>query len=98
MSADPRITRLERSAALWNRATPDLRSVETVAQILDQGDLADWRALDDLAREDAALRRRILQALRVAPIGMAHFWLAAMARRGEPVDFDAPLPAWDEGV
>ena len=49
-------SRLESSPALWNRAYLDLRSEETIAQILDRGELADWRELYRLAREDTALR------------------------------------------
>ena len=45
--------------ALWNRATFDLRSDEVLAQILDRGELADWRALYRLAHADAQLRARI---------------------------------------
>lgn len=98
MTPDARTARLEQSRALWNRGHLDLRSVETLAQILDEGEVADWRALDALAREDPELRQRILKALHVAPVAMAHFWLAAMARLGEDVDFDAELPRWADGV
>ena len=36
---------LARSRALWNRSALDLDSDEVLAQILDYGSLADWRAL-----------------------------------------------------
>jgi hypothetical protein len=50
---------LESSPALWNRAYLDLRSEETIAQILDRGTLEDWRELVRLARNDQMLRERI---------------------------------------
>jgi len=87
---------LERSRALWNRTHLDLRSDEIVAQILDRGDMDDWRALYRLARDDADLRRRMLKIVLTVPIALPHFWLAALASLGEPVDFDAPLPDYFE--
>jgi hypothetical protein len=69
---------LARSAALWNRERFDLRSEEMLAQILDRGSLADWRALYELARADPALRGRIVRIARSVPIYLPHFWLAAM--------------------
>jgi hypothetical protein len=85
---------LERSRALWNRTHLDLRSDETLAQILDRGELQAWRELYAMAREDADLRKRILSVVRSVPLPLPHFWLAAMAGLGEQVDFDAPLPAY----
>jgi hypothetical protein len=78
--------------ALWNRDTLDLRSDEVLAQILDRGELADWRELYRLARADAHLRARIRRLVRTVPLPLPHFWLAALASLGDPVDFDTPVP------
>ena len=80
------------SRALWNRATLDLRSDEVLAQILDRGELADWRALYRLAHVDTQLRARIRRLVGTVPLPLPHFWLAALASLGDPVDFDAPVP------
>jgi hypothetical protein len=80
--------------ALWNRDALDLGSDEILAQILDRGDLADWRALYQLARADAPLRARIRRLVLAVPLPLPHFWLAALASLGEPVDFDAPVPGY----
>ena len=78
--------------ALWNRATLDLRSDEVLAQILDRGELDGWRALYRLAHADAQLRARIRRLVLMVPLPLPHFWLAALASLGYPVDFDAPVP------
>lgn len=88
---------LEQSAALWNRRGLDLRSVETLAQILDRGSLDDWRALYALVLSDTDLRKRVRRVVETVPIYLPHFWLAALAAAGEPVDFDYPLPPPDLG-
>ncbi len=64
---------LASSAALWNRDRLDLSSDEILAQLLDRGDLGDWRALFDLASRHPGLRRRIAadcpaSAPRVRPV------------------------------
>ncbi len=82
--------------ALWNRDALDLGSNEVLAQILDRGELADWRELYRLARADAQLRARIHRILRTVPVPLPHFWLAALASLGETVDFDAPVPDYYE--
>ena len=89
---------LESSPALWNRAYLDLRSEETLAQILDRGELADWRALYRLAREDVALRARLHRVVRQVPLAFGHFWLAALGNLGEPVDWSAPFPSEEPGI
>jgi len=83
---------LERSRALWNRSHLDLRSEETLAQILDRGDLDDWREIYRLTREDAELRRRLVRVVSRVPLGYPYFWRIALRSLGEPVDLDAPLP------
>ena len=83
---------LERSAALWNRERLDLRSEETLGQLLDRGELAAWRELYRLAGADPALRRRMARVVARVPLAYGHFWLAALANLGEPVDLAAPLP------
>ena len=80
------------SRALWNRDTVDLRSDEVLAQILDRGELADWRELYRLAHADTQLRVRIQRLVLTVPLPVPHFWLAALASLGDRVDFDAPLP------
>jgi hypothetical protein len=78
--------------ALWNRGTLDLRSDEVLAQVLDRGELSDWRELYRLAHADAQLRARIRRLVLTVPLPLPHVWLAALAGLGDPVDFDAPVP------
>jgi hypothetical protein len=85
---------LRRSRALWNRTRLDLESDEVLAQILDRGEMQAWRALYRLAREDAALRRRIAWIVRTVPTPLPRFWLAALAALGEPVDLSAVVPEY----
>ena len=77
------------SRALWNRSTLDLRSDEVLAQILDRGDMAEWRWLYGQARGDARLRQRIRTIVSTVPVPLPHFWLAALASLGEDVDLGA---------
>lgn len=86
--------RLEASRALWNRRAFDLGSDEVLAQLLDRGDLDDWRALYRLAQSDAGLRARILRIVVSVPLPLPHFWMAALAALGEVIDFDAPVPEY----
>lgn len=82
----PAASRLEQSRALWNRSRLDLRSDEVLAQILDRGDLDDWRELYGLAAHDPSLRRRIVRVCTSVPVAMPHLFIAAMAALGEPVE------------
>jgi hypothetical protein len=84
--------RLARSGALWNRSGLQLASRETLAQLLDRGDLDDWRALYALARHDPDLRDRLAHLLEAVPLPTAWFWRAALASLGAAVDYDRPLP------
>ena len=77
---------LGRSRALWNRTELDLGSDEMLAQILDRGELDAWRELYRLARSDARLRARIKQIVLAVPVPLPHFWLAALASLGEPIE------------
>jgi len=86
---------LTQSRALWNRISLDLRSDETLAQLLDRGEIAAWRALYRLAREDAELRARIARLVATVPLSMPYFWIAALASLDEDVDYDVKLPAHD---
>lgn len=88
---------LESSKALWNRDRLDLRSEETLAQILDRGTLDDWRAIYRLAAEDEELRARLRRVVERVPIGYPYLWRTALATLGEEVDLDAPVPK-DPGV
>lgn len=83
---------LGKSRALWNRSHLDLASDETLAQILDRGEMAAWRELYALAREDAGLRDRILAILLRVPMFYGRFWLAALASLGVAVDLARRLP------
>lgn len=83
---------IDSSRALWNRSALDLDSDEVLAQILDRGEIATWRTLYALARTDARLRKRIHAIVRTVPVPLPHFWLAALASVGEPVDFDGLVP------
>ncbi len=85
-------SRLDASRALWNRSRFDLRSDEILAQLLDRGDLLDWRELYAMARTDEALRQRIARIVARVPLPYGHFWLAALASLGHPVDWDSELP------
>ena len=87
---------LESSRALWNRSRLDLGSDEVLAQLLDRGDMNDWRAIYRLATTDAALRARIHRIILTVPLPLPHFWMAALASLGEAVDFDAPVPPYGE--
>ena len=89
---------LETSRALWNRSALDLDSDEVLAQLLDRGDMDDWRALYALARTDAHLRSRIRRIALTVPLPLPHFWLAALASLGEPVDWDVPVPDYFEST
>ena len=77
---------------LWNRSTLDLRSDEVLAQILDRGELADWRELYRLSAADAQLRARIRRLVLTVPVPLPRFWLAALSSLGDLVDYDAPVP------
>ena len=87
---------LEGSRALWNREGLELRSDEVLAQLLDRGELAAWRALYRLAREDAALRRRLVHIVLTVPMPMPHLWLAALKGLGEPVEVGAKVQDYAE--
>jgi hypothetical protein len=87
-----RASPLECSRALWNRSGLDLESDEVLAQILDRGEMESWRALYKLARTDARLRARLKRIILTVPLPLPHFWLAALAGLGEPVDIGADVP------
>ena len=80
---------LESSRALWNRNRANLESDEVLAQVLDRGEMADWRALYRLARTDSMLRTRIIRIVLSTPLPLPRFWLAALADLGERVDLGA---------
>jgi hypothetical protein len=88
---------LERTVVAWNRSGFDRESDEMLAQILDRGDLAAWRELFALARDDRDLRQRILSVVGRVPLPYAGFWLAALAHLGEPIDWTHPRPV-DHGI
>ena len=92
------MSRLQHSRALWNRSHLDLRSDEILAQILDRGDMQDWRALYRLVRGDAELRGRIRRLVLTVPVPLPHFWLAALRAAGEDVDIGAETPSYDSGI
>ncbi len=83
---------LETSRALWNRSGVDLDSDEILAQILDRGELASWRALYRMAAADGHLRARIKRIVLTVPVALPRFWLAALASLGEAIDLDAEVP------
>ena len=87
---------LERSRALWNRGSLDLRSDEVLAQILDRGEMEAWRELYRLARSDAELRARIHHIVTTVPVPLPHFWLAALASLGDCVDVGATVPSYGQ--
>jgi hypothetical protein len=85
---------LARSQALWNRSRFDISSDETLAQILDRGQMDDWRALYVVARGDRDIRRRIARIVYGVPLPLPRFWLAALASLGETVDLGVDLPPY----
>jgi len=87
---------LTHSRALWNRNSLELQSDEILAQILDRGEMAAWRALYDLAREQPE-RRRIVRIVTTVPVPLPRFWLAALKSLGESVDLGASLPPYGDG-
>ena len=89
---------IETSRALWNRTALDLDSNETLAQLLDRGDIADWQALYAIAKTDARLRSRIKQTILKVPLPLPHFWLAALASLGETIDWNASVPDYFEST
>lgn len=94
MKRDP----LRESRALWNRNRPDLDSDETLAQLMDVGEIEVWRELYGMARSDERLRQRMLRTVRTTPLPLPRFWLALLDSLGESVDYDAPLPSYDSGT
>jgi hypothetical protein len=87
---------LEGSRAAWNRTLLDLASDEDLAQLLDRGEMASWRALYRLARVDASLRARIEALVLSVPLPLPRFWLAALASLGQAVDLGARVPDYYE--
>ena len=87
---------LETSRALWNRSGLDLGSDEVLAQLLDRGQMTEWRALYRLANADARLRSRIKRIIVTVPLSLPRFWLAALASLGESVDWNVPVPDYFE--
>jgi hypothetical protein len=83
---------IDTSRAFWNRSAADLESDEVLAQLLDRGEIAAWRALYRMARTDAHLRARIKRIVLTVPLPLPHFWLAALASLGEPVDVGTEVP------
>jgi hypothetical protein len=89
---------IENSRALWNRNKANLESDETLAQLLERGDLKDWRELYRLASTDVRLRSRIKRIVLTVPLPLPHFWLAVLAGFGESIDWDAPIPDYFEST
>ncbi len=85
---------LASSRALWNRTALDLESDEVLAQLLERGEMAAWRALYRLARSDEHLRRRLHRIVQTVPLPLPRFWLAALASLGEDVDLGSDLPSY----
>jgi hypothetical protein len=84
------------SRALWNRSAADLESDEVLAQLLDRGEIAAWRALYRMARTDAQLRARMKRIVFTVPLPLPHFWLAALASLGEALDVGAEVPDYSD--
>jgi hypothetical protein len=89
--------RIRSSRALWNRGHLDLESEESLAQLMDRGEMEVWRELYARARSDARLRARMHRVVRTAPLALPRFWLALLASLGQSVDYDAPPPRYDAG-
>ena len=80
------------SRALWNRSRLDLESDEVLAQLLDRGEMADWRVLYRMAKTDPRLHHRIMQIILTVPLPLPHFWMAALTNLSEPTDWNVKLP------
>ena len=89
---------LENSRALWNRTALNLESDETLAQLLERGEMEAWRELYRQARSDARLRARIQRIVETVPLPQPHFWLAALASLGEPADLGTAVPDYFEST
>jgi hypothetical protein len=83
---------LKSSRALWNRSRLDLRSEETIAQLMDRGELEAWRELFRMARRERDVRLRIIRVVKRVPLAFPRFWLAALVSLGEDVDLGMDLP------
>lgn len=82
------MTKLSQSRALWNRGSFDLDSDETLAQLLDRGELEVFRELYRLAKDDPSLRQRIGWIIATVPMPLPFFWLAALRSLGEDVEWN----------
>lgn len=89
---------LAKSAALWNRDRLELRSLEVLAQIMDEGDVGDWRALYRLAKDDADLRERLCRVVKTVPMDTGAFWLAALVALGTSLRPDLLLPSASHSI
>lgn len=65
---------------------------------MDRGEMAAWREIYRLASTDEHIRARIKRIVSTVPLPMPHFWLAALASLGDPVDWDAPIPDYFEST
>jgi len=91
------LSALERVVVGWNRSRLDLESDEVLAQVLDRGDLEARRELYRIASTDVILRRRILGVVHRVALPYPGFWLAALSRLGEPIDWAMSVPR-DDGL
>ena len=98
MTTEAASRRLAASGALWNRSGLDLRSDETLVQLLDRGSIDDWRALYAMARGDTALAQRLGDLVATVPLPTVWFWRAALANLGVPPRYDQPPPYDDAGA
>ena len=89
---------LDGSRAVWNRTAVNLESDEVLSQLLDRGEMQVWRELYRLASADPRLRARIHRLILTVPLPLPHFWLAALAQLGEPIDWNAPIPDYFEST
>jgi hypothetical protein len=87
---------LETSRALWNRSRFDLNSDEVLAQLLDRGQVPEWRALYTMMKTDAGLRTRVQRIVSTVPLPLPYFWLAALTSLGEQVDWNVNAPDYFE--
>jgi hypothetical protein len=80
---------LHDSRALWNRRRLDLESDETLAQIMDLGEIGAWRELYVSASRDEQLRDRMHRIVLTVPIAFPGFWLACLDSLGANADYEA---------
>src|SRR2546425_4968537 len=83
--------RIDRSRALWNRQDANLESDETLAQLLDRGEMTVWREVFPVGPTRVQLWRRFEGIVFKVPLKMAPLLLAAPPRPGGTGAWNVPI-------